>query len=225
MMPNHSRRILLAAALLAAASAPALAQKGKPSQAAANKKLYCWDQNGQRVCSDTLPQDAVNRARDEFNAKSGLRSAEVDRALTVEERASLAAEAAQSRLDDAAEQTRKRTDQAMLMSYQSEDDLRRVFTERTAILDNNVATARYNVASLRDGLVTLLRTAGERELGGQKVPEKLATEIRQRHNELLWQQRLQVSFEKQRADLDGEVSDTLRRYRDLKGSPATPPAG
>ncbi|HBK46726.1 MAG TPA: hypothetical protein DDZ67_09900 [Xanthomonadaceae bacterium] len=197
----------------------------KSGQAASKKTLYCWDHNGQRICSDTLPPEAVNQARDEFNARSGLRSAEVERALNADERAAAAATEAQRKADEAAEQTRKRTDQAMLLSFQSEDELRRVFNERIGIIDNNIHTARYNVTSLREGLVSQLRSAGDRELGGQKVADKLAGEIQQRHRELLWQQRLQASFERQRAELDGEIEDILQRYRAMKGTPAAPPAG
>ena len=51
------------------------------------KKLYCWNEGKERICSDSLPADAVNHAREEFNAKSGLRNAQVQRALTDEERA------------------------------------------------------------------------------------------------------------------------------------------
>ena len=47
----------------------ALAQKSKVDAPA--KKLYCWNENGQRVCSDALPADAVNVARDEISAASG----------------------------------------------------------------------------------------------------------------------------------------------------------
>lgn len=188
-----------------------------------NKKLYCWDQNGQRICSDTLPQEAINQAREEFNATSGTRSGEVQRALSAEERAAAVVAEAQQRLDAAAEQTRRRTEQAMLTSYQSEDDLRRVFGERSGIIDNNIKTARFNVGSLRDGLVILLRSAGDRELAGQKVADKLAADIRQRHAELLWQQRLQASFEQQRRDLDVEIEQTLERYRALKGPGSTAP--
>lgn len=221
-MPNHSRLAVLGIAVLAGLAQAAPAQDRTP------KKLYCWNQNGQRICSDTLPPEAVNQARDEFNAKSGLRSAEIERALDAEERAAAAANQAQRRADEAAEQTRRRTDQAMLMSYQTEDDLRRVFSERTNIIDNNVHTARYNVASLREGLVTLLRSAGERELAGQKVNDKLAGNIRQRHAELVWQQRLQASFEQQRRDLEGEIDHILQRYRalkDVKPGAADLPAG
>lgn len=204
----------LALALLTLAPT-ALAQKSKAE--AAPKKLYCWNENGQRVCSDALPPEAVNYAREEISAKSGLRTGEVDRTLTAEERAQAAAEAAQRALDKAAEDTRRRTDQAMLMSYRTEDDLRRVFNERTAIVDNNVQTARYNVASLREGLVSLLRTAGDRELADRPVTAEMIQSIRLRHAELVRQQQLQASFESQRSQLDTEIDEILQRYRTMKG--------
>ncbi|APO95443.1 hypothetical protein [Xanthomonas vesicatoria] len=220
-MPKHTRLALLAALAVAVVAAPGVAQD-KP----AAKKLYCWNQNGARVCSDTLPPEAVNQARDEFNAKSGLRSAEVQRAMSGDERAAAAASEQQRQADLAAEQMRQRTDQAMLMSYQSEDDLRRVFNERIAIVDNNIHTARFNVTSLREGLASMLRTAGDRELAGQAVADKLADDIQQRHRELMAQLRLQTSFEQQRTALDGEIADILQRYRAMKETPgASSPAG
>ena len=220
-MPIHTRLALLAAVAVAVVAAPGVAQD-KP----AAKKLYCWNQNGARVCSDTLPPEAVNQARDEFNVKSGMRSAEVQRAMSSDERAAAAASEQQRQADLAAEQMRKRTDQAMLMSYQSEDDLRRVFNERIAIVDNNIHTARFNVTSLREGLASMLRAAGDRELAGQAVADKLAGDIQQRHRELMAQLRLQGSFEQQRTALDGEITDILQRYRAMQGAQDTAaPAG
>lgn len=211
------RSIFLLAALLALAPA-AVAQKKPAGNPKAPKKLFCWEENGQRVCSDALPPEAVNAARQEISAASGLRTGEVGRALTDEERAQAAIEAQQRMMDKAAEETRRRTDVAMLLSYRSEDDLRRVFTERTAIVDNNVRTARYNVVSLREGLVTLLQTAGDRELAGRPVSPEMTTTIRQRHAELVRTRRLQHSFETQRADLDVEIADILQRYRAMTGT-------
>lgn len=191
----------------------ALAQQaGAPA-----KKLYCWDENGQRVCSDALPAEAVNRARDEISVKSGLRMAEVDRALTEDEREQLATNEAQQQVDQAAADMRRRTDQAMLMSYQNETELGRVFSERTSIVENSIRTARFNVISLRESLVTLLRSASDLELAGREVPADMAESIVRRHDELMRQRQLQASFEKQRVDLDTEITDTVRRYRLLKG--------
>lgn len=212
MRPKSSATIVTALMLLAAV--PALAQN-KPADT--GKKLYCWDEGGKRTCSDTLPPEAVNNAREEFNARSGLRSAEVQRALTAEELADAALATAQAQVDAAAIETRKRTEQAMLSTYGSEDALRRVFSERAAIVDNNIKTAAYNVASLRNALATQLQAAGNKELSGQKVSEKQDADIRQRHGELQAQLRLQAAFERQRKALEVEIDETLARYRVLKG--------
>ena len=212
MRPKSSATIITALMLLAAV--PALAQN-KPADT--GKKLYCWDEGGKRTCSDTLPPEAVNNAREEFNARSGLRSAEVQRALTAEEQADAALADAQAQVDAAAVETRKRTEQAMLSTYGSEDALRRVFSERAAIVDNNIKTAAYNVASLRNALATHLQAAGTKELSGQKVSEKQDADIRQRHGELQAQLRLQAAFEHQRKTLEVEINETLARYRVLKG--------
>ena len=221
-MPNN--RLLVFAASLAL-SPLAMAQGGaKPAPATPAKKLYCWNENGQRVCSDALPADAVNRARDEISAKSGLRMAEVERALTDEERAQLAEAEAQRKVDQATADTRRRTDQAMLASYETEESLNRVFNERISIVDNSIRTARYNVTSLREGLVSLLQTAGDRELSGQPISTELAANISKRHRELVRQRQLQASFENQRAELDVEIADIIRRYRDLKAAATPDPA-
>lgn len=138
--------------------------------------------------------------------------------MTDEERAQAAVAEQQRLLDAAAAETRRRTDAAMLLSYRSEDELRRVFNERTAIVDNNIRTASYNAVSLREGLVSLLRTAGDRELDGKPVSDDMTARIRQRHAELVRTRRLQQSFEAQRKELDGEVADILQRYRAMKGT-------
>ncbi len=206
---------LLAAGILLPAAALAQANKD-----AAPKKLYCWNENGQRKCADSLPPEAMAAAREEINVRSGMRTGEVQRALTDEERAAQAEEEAKRKTEALAAETRRRTDQAMLTSFQTEEELRRVFAERVNLVDNSINTARYNVASLREGLVTLLRTAGERELSGKPVPDKLAGDIRVRHAQLLYHTALQASFERQRAELDVEIEQIMQRYRDLKASDA-----
>lgn len=214
------RNLSIIAALLLATPCVAGAQQSKRPARSAEvqaKKLYCWNEGSERICSDALPADAVNNAREEFNARSGLRSGQVQRALNEDERADAAAAEAQARLDEMALQTRQRTEQAMLSTYSSEADLRRVFSERVGILDNNINTARYNVASLRDALFTALAGAGDNELAGRPVAEKPAATIRKRHGELLAQQRMQATFERQRVELDAEIEETVQRFRLLKG--------
>ncbi|WP_045739035.1 hypothetical protein [Xanthomonas sp. MUS 060] len=221
-MPMHSPWSCAVPALLTLFALSASAQQQTQTHP---KKLYCWNQNGQRMCSDALPPEAVNQARDEFNATSGMRSAEVGRALSNEERATAAADAAQQRADQAALETRKRTDQAMLLSFQTEDELRRVFSERAGIVDNNIQTSRYNLDSLRQGLVEVLANVGAQELAGHTVAHNLAEDVQRRHRALVQQMRIQEDLEQQRLSLDEEIKDTVQRYRAAKGNgPQTEPA-
>src|SRR5205807_778299 len=87
------RRLLTTMACLACFAASA----APPSEG--GKKLYCWDQNGHKVCGDALPPEAAASARTEISAKSGMQTGSVARALTPEERAAAAAAAGQTQAD------------------------------------------------------------------------------------------------------------------------------
>lgn len=203
--------LALAFAVLAA---PAVAQQSA-------KKLYCWNDKGNRVCSDALPPDAVNRARDEINSKSGMRTASVAAPQTEAERAAAQAAAAQADAQQAAARLQASSDQGLLQNFGSEEQLQRVFTERRQLLEDNLRTARFNLTSLRSGLITLLDQASGRELAGKPVVDQMQAEIRARHAELARQQSLLVGFTRDRAALDGEVAETLARYRRLKSGNET----
>ena len=105
-------RIAIAGLLLCLAAPLAQAQKA----ATAEKKLYCWNEDGRKVCGDALPADAVDSARTEISSRSGLRVGEVDRALTPEERAAAEAQAARDKLAADAEAARQRREIAMAVS-------------------------------------------------------------------------------------------------------------
>ena len=79
---SHHIRLFAAIALALGAAGSADAQTAAPAQ----KKIYCWDEGGRRVCGDALPASAVDRARTEISAKSGMTTGKVDRALTDAER-------------------------------------------------------------------------------------------------------------------------------------------
>lgn len=204
---------VLALALGIAASGPALAQKADTGK----KKLYCWEEGGKKVCGDALPATAVDSARTEISARSGLATSKVGRALTAEERAEAerrAEEERQAQLTLAAERMRER---AMAESYETEADLRRAFNERIALLDDTIKAAQLSIGGLRQSLVSLLRQAGEAELAGRPVPATLDTTIRSQHAELLRQQAMLGTHQRNRRDIDGELERALQTYRELKG--------
>lgn len=211
----NTRHAIVASALLATLPFAAAAQKrGAP----AAKKLYCWNENGVQVCGDALPPSAVDRARTEISAGSGLRTGEVPRALTVEERkaaaesAALAAEAAKR------EEAARRRDMAMVESYETEADLRRAYGERITLVEESLKSSRFSIDGLRQSLVTMLRQASELELQGKPVRKPLADKILRQHDDLLRLQAMRERQTRERAELGNDLDQAVRRYREMKSA-------
>lgn len=202
---------LLACTFLIAASGVALAQK-----ADGGKKLYCWNENGRKVCGDALPAHAVDNARTEINAKSGLATGQVARALTAEERAAAEVQAKADEEARLAAEAQARRDRAMAESYATEEDLRRAFGERQAVADETVKASRLGVEGRRQSLVVLLRRAGENELSGKPVPKNLQDNVRIQHDQLLHQQALLKQQLAERELIDEDLAAALERYHAMK---------
>lgn len=213
------------ALLLLGQGASVLAQ-GTPKQG--EKKIYCWNEGGKKVCGDALPASATDSARTEISTRSGLTTGRLDRALTDTERsaAAVAAEAAREQADAEARQLRR--DLAMVESYATEADLRRAYGDRTSLLDETLKASRLGLSNLRLSLLSLLRQAGDQELAGTPVPQKLSGSIQEQHAELLRQQQILAAQELDRSELEAELQDSVRRYREMKGEASTdataPPA-
>jgi hypothetical protein len=202
-------RTLLAGALLAAL--PLAAPAADPP-----KKLYCWNENGVQVCGDALPASAVDSARAEINAESGMRTREVPRALDRNERAAAAVAAREAAEAAEAEAARQRRDLAMVESYQTEDDLRRAYGERITLVEESLKTSRLGVANLRQSLLSLLRQAAELELQGQPVRKPLADGILGQKADLLRQKAIMAKQLQDRASLGSDLEQALERYRAMK---------
>jgi hypothetical protein len=206
---------LLACTLLLATTAPAFAQQKRAAEGAA-KKLYCWNENGAKVCGDALPAHAVDSARTEFSAKSGAATGQVARALTGEERAAAEAQAKLQQDAAAVAAAKERRDRAMAESYATEADLRRAFGERQAVMDESIKASRLGVEGRRTSLVSLLRRAGENELSRKPVPKPTQDNVRIQHDQLLRQQALLVQQLAERELIDEELGAALERYHALK---------
>lgn len=200
---------LLAGALLLAAGTQAAAQD-------TDKRLYCWNENGQRICGDALPPDAVDNARTVFNAETGTRTGQVARALTDEERAAQEAAQAEAQRLAVIESERHRREMAMVESYATEAELRHAYQTRIDLFDATIKASGLGMVSLRQSLLGQLRRAGELELGARPVPDNLAARIREQHAALRRQQAILAEQQLERAALGEELAQAVERYRDLK---------
>ena len=215
----HSNRILIVAVAFGVAALAGSGGLRAQAKAGTEKKIYCWNEGGKKVCGDALPASATDSARTEISTRSGLRTGQVSRALSDDERSAAALAQEQARLQAEAEAMQKRRDLAMVESYATEADLRRAYGERTELLDETLKASTLGVTNLRLSLLNLLRQASDRELSGDIVSKSLTTTIRDQHVELLRQQQILASQRLDRAALDDDLKDALLRYRALKAPP------
>lgn len=230
-MPRHRhaapRRLALAALVALACLGSAPAQQRAASTPTAKGKLYCWDEGGHHVCSDTLPPSAVGRARTEFDTRTGSTVSQVGRQLTSEERQRAAAEEQARKAQEAL----ARREMAMVMSYQTEDDLERSFRNRFELIEESLKGSSLALVNLHRSLISLLQQANEMELQSQPVGKRLREKIRTQHAELMALRALKQRQEAERTALDAEFKDAMSRYRALKAEregtlpPAATPGG
>ena len=212
----HKSRLahaLLALALASAMAAiPAVAQK-----APTEKKIYCWDDGGEKVCSDSLPASAVDNARTELSAR-GIATARIERAKTEEERAAATIEAKQREQSKLAEAKKVRQEQAMVVSFASEAELERNFAHRIELIDASIQTSRAGIAGSRRSLLNLLQRASDSELENKPVPKALAERIATQHDSLRHHQQLLDRQIEERGTIDQDLAAALARYRELKAA-------
>jgi hypothetical protein len=208
--------------VLVVALAAAIASGAAFSQVKPKGKLYRWvDKEGKVHYDDALPPEAVNQARTEFNTKSGMQTAQVDRALTDAERAQQAQAAADAAAAAAKAEEQKHQEEVMLATYSNENDLRRAYGERITLLKTTVESTEVSIQNVRENLAMMLQQASDSELGGHKVtPERLKS-IQELHAEHLRQQQFLSNRRLELDSLNGEFARVLARYRELK-NPAQP---
>ncbi|UHQ20585.1 hypothetical protein LVB87_05375 [Lysobacter sp. KIS68-7] len=207
---HHTLRLLAVATLMSLAATAG-------AQATKTKKLYCWnDSTGHKVCGDALPAELAGSSRTEFNSTSGMRTGEIARAMTPEERAAAEKAAADAAAQAEIDAARARREMAMVESYATEADLRKAFQERIDLLEETLKASELSVVGLRASLVGLLRQAGDLELAGKSVPFNARTNIAAQHTELRRRERIYAQQKIERAQLDEELASVLQRYRDLK---------
>jgi hypothetical protein len=200
--------IALAAASFAAASLATAQNKGQ------DKKLFCWNENGRKVCSDSLPASAVDRQRVEINQTSGTAVKEVSRALTDAEREQQAVDAKAAETEAA----RMRREIAMVQTFATEADLERSFRNRFDLLDESLKSSAISIKNLRQSLLGMLRQANDMELENKPVGKRMVDKIRSQQLELRQLSTLQQRQIQERAELDLQFQAALLRYRELKRS-------
>ncbi len=184
-------------------------------------KLYRWvDKQGKVHYDDALPPEAVDQARTEYKTSTGRTVGQVDRALTVEERATQAAAAAAAVESQKGAAEQQRLESIMMASYETEMDMRRAYGERISLLKTTIDSTDVSIHSLDENLTTMLSQASDTELDNRRVLDDRQKMIRDLHVEKVKQAALQSGRHNDLAALNAEFARMLARYREIKGAAA-----
>jgi len=219
-MTRTFRRTLPAAGL---ALAIALLASAAGAQQQADRKLYRWvDASGKVHYTDALPPEVVDKARAELSAATGMVRERLDRALTPEERVLAEAQARTRAEVETREEQDRRSDEAKVSSFRSEDELRAAYAQRQTIIDDTLAGLQAAIDAQRGSMHQQLGLAGDAELADRSVPQRTVEIILDLRREVLNQEQalLVRSAEKQVLAEEMErlvVLFRVRQQADLQG--------
>ncbi|HTA65139.1 MAG TPA: DUF4124 domain-containing protein [Xanthomonadaceae bacterium] len=226
---NKSRNALFFAVLALSVAVPVTMLAAPPPLSGA--KLYRWvSADGKVHYSDDLPPEALTQAREELSKSNGMTLKEVDRALTPEEQAAAQAKAATDAKVAAAMTKVKQSDQVLLNSYSSEDELKRAYEERISMQIEGLKATRMGLEGQQRSLSSFLYSASNSELSGKPIGKYLASSIRKLHAQIVSQQQSETQIEAQLTGLRQESVTTMAHYRELRAAAtaahtdASPPA-
>lgn len=204
-------RVLILIALLF--STPVLAA---PKTEKTTKKIYCWEENGQKRCGDVLPSEAVEHARTERSAKTGTVTREIQRPPTREELAvQKAQEDAARQVAEQSQQSQRRTD-VLLSTYATENDLLKSFAEREQEIVSAIQSMQKSQTPLHKDLVDRLSLLGNLELANKPPTAKQIEALKKARQQYLSSQAAINTLKNDIVILKKEQDDTLAVYRQAK---------
>ena len=184
---------------------------------AVEKKIYRWiDKNGKVHISDQLPPEANDQARQEYSADTGALRGSVQTKLSAAEQ-----EQARQKLEqqayylDQAEML-KRIEHGLLSNYETEQDLKKSFDDRTDLIKQTMLSLKASIQSRRAIVINSLNELSSQELNGQALPTEKITLLQKNHALLQKQSAKLLQLMGAFNEMQDEFAKTLEKYRQSK---------
>jgi len=182
----------------------------------ASARLYKWvDEQGNIHYSDKLPPTAVKNPYSKLDER-GLVIEKKERAKTPEE---LAREKALKKLREQQKrqlEEQKARDKVLLNTFRSEDDIILARDGKLATYDAQIRIAYTNIERLKAWLETQKKKAAALERKGQRVPQKLLSEIENTRKQIKANYESILRQEKDKELIRKKYAADLARFRELK---------
>ncbi len=177
------------------------------SASLAAQTVYRWvDDDGEVHYGHSVPPEYADRAYDRLDHR-GMIQERIDRALTPEERAELAARQALEAEAQAAERNQRTRDQLLLAAYSSEEALLETLDMQLITLNSQRSSLRALMNQVTARFEDFVGRAADLERQGRPVPEHLNESIAETRSELR-------SLRSQLARLDERHNATVDRFEE-----------
>lgn len=181
---------------------------------AAGKMYKCKNAQGQIEYRQTFDPKLCSQGGTQVN-EQGVAVKQFDRPKTPEEIAAAKAKAQADAEAQAKIEEQQRQDQVLLMSYASEDDLKRGHEQQMQAIDTAIATANLQLVNQQKSLADLLGSAAEAERANQPVGESLAANIATVRKQIEEQNTFIARKEAEKVAAEAEFARKLAKYREV----------
>ncbi len=179
-------------------------------------KLYKWvDAEGHTHYTDSIPPDAVKRARSQLD-EHGVTIKQVEAAKTPEQ---LRQEAEEERLRKEQErlaEKQRQEDRVLLRTFRSEDDILMARDGQVQSVDTYIRVTESNIKRLKTTLTEMQKSAAELELTGQPVSPRFLREIEAKREALKDAYQSIIMREEEKNHIRQAFARDLNRFRELK---------
>lgn len=181
---------------------------------AAGKMYKCKNAQGQVEFRQTFDPRLCSQGGAQVNDQ-GVAVKQFERPMTPEEIAAAKAKAEADAAAKAKLEEQQRQDQVLLMSYASEDDLKRGHEQQMQAVDTAIATANMQLVNQQKSLAELLGSAAEAERANQPVGESLAANIATVRKQIEDQNTFIARKEAEKVAAEAEFAQKLAKYREV----------
>ena len=184
---------------------------------AQEKKIYRWvDKSGKVHISDQLPPEANDQARQEYSADTGALRGSVQTKLSAAEQ-----EQARQKLEEQAyyldqAEMLKRIEHGLLSNYETEQDLKKSFDDRTDLIKQTMLSLKASIQSRRAIVINSLNELSSQELNGQALSTEKITLLQKNHALLQKQSAKLLQLMGAFNEMQDEFAKTLEKYRQSK---------
>jgi hypothetical protein len=186
----------------------------------AQQALYCWNEDGKRVCSDRVPPESVKFDREILN-EQGITIRTEEGEITPEERLALEEQARIEAEIRRAEELRLQRDRMLLDTYPTVLAIENLRDRRLEILGGQVRAYEIYVSNLHKKLEDLEKAKqryaplSDRE-DAPPLPENLLLDIERAESQiLLYERQLELNRQNQE-EIKRSFEEDIIRFRELK---------